>query len=656
MLRRVTRVVQHRLPIILAAAALATAGAVWLTGYLNAQIQPRFEATAITHLQGADPSSDVGRTVTGAQPSLSTAAEEAVDANAGFLDADHRIRPDPSTETIQFSAVARTPQIATAEAADMRNRYLAAIAPAPIEERMRSVLEKAGVVREQLAELLPPEAVIPVDLEVTTKRALLNAQINSLNNEIAKLSVEQVLADSESEKAAIEEDIHRILGLLVELRTELEALPGDSAEDLGRGNSFDSGEDTEERDTSPIAENNTALEDQFRIESLQLLYSSLQQEFQDLYITSIDGETVALPEIDVVDQTRDPMPIAMGAGIGSAAALLLILGSILLVDRLRPGWWTDRDVRGVLAETPPRPAGGVDRYWNTGNRRRRRAVQVVAVGLLSQVESGASAIGLVGVGTRPTAVKDLAIDLAESIVTTGRRTLVIDAVGLDGVEERHDGLVAGSGPTLGDLLNPWQQDNADDLIEKAIDEAIQLRPGLSLLPSGGPSLYSVEGAMTPVVARLLSVGRERYPLTLVPMIDMGTGLRGALAPKLDAIVIIGQAGSTKVAQVDSLREKVEGAGTPVLGSVLVVTGPLRRLRDRLGGFLGRMKGPDQSNPSGRDDARDRGVPVSPIETPNRQATEDSSSRARRRVHRVLQWGGSLDRGRHVSDPGEATER
>jgi hypothetical protein len=655
--RRVVRVLRHRLPIILAAVVLATAGAAWFTGYLNAQVRPRFEATAVAHLQETDQSSEPGRTATAAQPSLSTAVDVAVDANAGFLDADHGVRGAPSTQSLEFSTVAETPEIATSEAADMRNRYLLATAPPPIEERMRAVLGKAALVREQLAELIPPEVDTPVDLEVSIKQALLNSQINLLNSEIAKLSVEQVQADTESEKAAIQEDIAEALAVLINLRTELEALPGDSAEGPGRGDSLNTGEETTGRTDSPsIAASDAALEDQFRIESLQLLYSSLQQEFQDLYITSIDGEPETLPEIEVVDRTRDPMPVTMGAGIGLLAALLIVLGSILLVDRLRPGWWTDRDLRGVFAETPDGPVWEGARYGNSTDLRRMRAVQSIAVGVLSQVESGPSAIGLVGVGTRPSAVRDLAVDLAESIVTTGRPTFVIDAVGLDGMEERQSGLVASSGPTLGDLLNPWQQDNADDLIEKAVDEAIQLRPGLSLLPSGGPSLYSVEGAMTPVVARLLAVGRERYPLTVVPMIDMGTAFCDALARKLDAMVIVGQAGSTKIAQVERLREKLEGAGTPVLGTVLIVRGPRRRLRDRFGRLLGRIRG-DRPAPSGTTEyPRDRGVQLYANETSDRQATKGPRRRARRRANRVLQWGGSLDRARHASDPDKTAER
>jgi hypothetical protein len=523
--------------------------------------------------------SGAGRATDVISPTLSDALDAAIEANEGFLDGKHTVRAASATQTIQFTVLARTEEEAIAEAAEMRDRYLVATAPPPIEERMQETLSKAHTVREQLNALLPEEEEIPSDPLVAAQRALLNGQISGLTSQSASLYVEQVLADTEAEKADLQEDIDQILAQIVDLRTQLAALPLDASDTtIGRG---ETEPETDGRGSETVlVESNDALDQQFQIESLESLYSNLQTEFQMLYIESTSGLTVEQPEIEVTDETADPIAIPLAAGAGLFGFTLLGLGLVMVDDRLKKKWWTQGDFEGVLAETPDRRIRGVEPwYWNTPSGPRKLAIQKVAVNFLPSVEAGPVAVGVVGVATKPAALRAFSVDLAATLVTTGRTSLVIDTTGLEEEVEEEPWQLLGGGPVVADLLNPWKHDIDDNQIAKAVIEAGELWPGLGVIPSGGPSLYSIEGAMTPVASKLLDHARRTFDLTLVPITERGTALSDALVRNLDAVLIVGRGGKTKIRDAEALTERLTANGSIVLGSVLVLKPSRRKLRE-----------------------------------------------------------------------------
>lgn len=583
MITRVRRILKHWLPIILLSIVAGIGGAFLLTSYLNAQIRPTFGATArvfMTSAGGGD-----GRA---SAPDLSlTAAEEAaIEANQDFLDLRHGIRADPSTGSLQFIASARTEEAAITEASDMRTRYLVATAPAPIEDQIADVLQQAHFVREELDALLPPEVIAPTDPAAVTQYTILSEQIRSLNTESAKLAVELVLADTESEKAAIQADLDLILGQIVDLRNQLEALPPDAADSAARGGTGSSGIDR--TDTPEVAPSNVDLDDQFRIESLQSLYATLLAEFQSLYIQSIDAAPQALPQVEAVDETPDPVAIPLGVGVGFAISLLLVVGAVLVMDRLRPRWWTQQELPSPLAEVPDRRCDTETWYWSEGPSKRKSALQRAAVKLLPTVEAGPAVVGLIGRGVTPSSMRNLGFDLGAVMVTSGRRTLVVDTTGLEYDEEAPVQFSNGS-IGVGDMLNPWQNGSNGDRAMEAVTHATTLWPGLSAIGSGPKSLYSVEGAMTPVVGKLIGYARKGFALTMVPVADRGGALTEALARNLDAIVVVGRGGKTKLREAEQLLETLRMMEKPVLGSLLIVRPPRRRLREWIA--LGRRRKP-----------------------------------------------------------------
>ncbi len=585
MVTRLKRVVRHRLVLIVALVVLGTGGAVFLVKTMNDGIRPTFEAVANAGLPEAETTeTGSGRASTEIPPSLTEALEAGIEANEGFINPKHQVRAAPAISSIQFIVLGRSPEEATTEAAAMRDRYLVATAPAPIEERMTEVLAKAYTVREQLNTLLPDEEAIPSDPLVAAQRALLNGQISSLTSESSQLSVEQVLADTDAEKADIQEDIDQILTQIVDLRTQLAALPLDGSESTnGRGGATDDVAATGDRGSEPVlVDTNDALDDQFQIDSLQSLYSNLQIEFQMLYIESTGSGPAPPPEIDVTDETPDPIAIPLAGGTALIGFTLLGLGLVMVDDRLKRKWWTQNDLNGVLAETPDRRIKGVEPwYWNTPSGPRKLAIQKVAVNFLQSVESGPVAVGVVGVATKPAALRAFSVDLAATMVTTGRTSLVIDTTGLEEEVEAEPWQLLGGGPVVADLLNPWKHDIDDNQIAKAVIEAGELWPGLGVIPSGGPSLYSIEGAMTPVASKLLDHARRTFDLTLVPITEKGTALSDALVRNLDAVLIVGRSGKTKIRDAESLAEKLTANGSIVLGSVLVLKPTRRKLRELL---------------------------------------------------------------------------
>ncbi len=580
MVTRLKRVVLHRLLPLMAAVVVGTAGAVMWTNASNADIRPTFQAVALATLPAPGTETGTGRSSSEVQNSLAEAQAAAIEANADFIDANHLILSEFSTQSIDFMVTARTPEEATTEAADMRDRYLVATAPAPVEARMEEVLAKAHVVREQLNNLLPAEETIPSDPLVAAQKALLSGQISSLTSESAQLSVELVLADTEAEKAAIQADIDTILAEIVALRTQLQALPLDATADAGGRAATDNPSSGPRETDLVLVETNDAVDDQFQIESLQSLYSSLQTEFQTLYIESTKGDPAQLPEVEVTDITPNPIPLPVAVGTGLIGLLLLGIGVIMVGDRLRPKWWTQSDLAGVLAETPDRLVRGTEPwYWNTPTGPRKLAIQKVAVNFLPSVEMGPVAVGVVGLATQATALRALSVDLAATMVTTGRSSLVIDTTGLEEEIGAEPWQLFEGGPVLADLLNPWRQNISEDEITRAVVDAGELWPGLSVIPSGGPSLYSIEGAMTPVAGKLLDNARELFDLTLVPITERGTALSDALVRNLDAVLIVGRGGKTKIQDAETLAAKVTANGGRVLGSVLLLKPTRRKIRE-----------------------------------------------------------------------------
>jgi hypothetical protein len=578
---RLKRVVLHRLLPLVAAVVLGTAGAVFWTNASNAAIRPTFQAVAMAGLPAPETETGTGRSSSEVQNGLAEAQAAAIEANADFIDANHLILSTLSTQSIDFTVTAGTPEEAAEEAAEMRDRYLVATAPAPVETRMEEVLAKAHVVREQLNTLLPAEEAIPSDPLVAAQRALLNGQISSLTSESAQLSVALVLADTEGEKAAIQEDIDTILAQIVALRTQLQALPLDATADAGGRSVTDESAGSAGRDTDPVlGDTNDAVDDQFAIESLQSLYLSLQAEFQMLYIESTNVVPAQISEVEVTDITPDPIPLPVAVGTGLVGLLLLGIGVILVNDRLRPRWWTQADLAGVLAEAPDRRVRATEPwYWNNPSGPRKLAIQKVAVNFLPSIEMGPVAVGVVGLATQATALRALSVDLAASMVTAGRSSLVIDTTGLEEEIGAEPWQLFEGGPLVADLLNPWRRNISEAEIAKAVVDAGELWPGLSVIPSGGPSLYSIEGAMTPVAGKLLDNARELFDLTLVPITERGTALSDALVRNLDAVLIVGSGGKTTIQDAETLTRKVTANGGRVLGSVLLLEPARRKIRE-----------------------------------------------------------------------------
>ncbi len=590
-LSRIGRLLRQRWLLLAVIVVAVTAGAVFATGYFNDQLKRTIEATAIVSLDEGQSTSGSGRTATEPSASLSEAQDAAREANQGFLDENHLVRTDPANNTLEFIAIARTAEKATTEASDLRNRYLVAVAPPPIEDRMEAVLAQADFVQRQL-ELLSPEAPVVVsDPAVETQRQLLTEQIQSLTSESARLGVDLVLADTDGEQEDIQADIDAIEAQIVGLTAELNALPpaADGSTGTGRGETAPSAEDPGRTDPA-VPTDDVPVDDRFQIESLESLYSDLLAEFQALYIRSVKGEVETLPEIEALDTSGEPVAALLGGGIGLALGLLIALSAIILFDRLRPRWWTENDMKQPLAEVPDRRSGGLETwYWTTGPSPRKEAVQKVAVNLLPLLEAGPAAVGFLGVGVKPRAIRGLTTDLAGTVVTSGRSSLVVDTTGLENHAKKPDPeAVPWEGPSLGDLLNPWQNGNgrSEDRVERAVAGARRLWPGLSALPSGAGSLYSVEGAMTPVVGQLVETARRTYALTAVSVADRGTALSDAFVRKLDSVVIVGRSGKTRLRSAEKLMDRLVALGYPVLGSVLIVRPTRRTIRQLLRGLFG----------------------------------------------------------------------
>ena len=98
--------------------------------------------------------------------------------------------------------------------------------------------------------------------------------------------------------------------------------------------------------------------------------------------------------------------------------------------------------------------------------------------------------------------------------------------------------------------------------------------------------------MTPVASKLLDHARRTFDLTLVPITERGTALSDALVRNLDAVLIVGRSGKTKIRDAEALMEKLAANGSAVIGSVLVLKPTRRKFKE----LLRRGKGTPQMRP------------------------------------------------------------
>jgi non-specific protein-tyrosine kinase len=337
-----------------------------------------------------------------------------------------------------------------------------------------------------------------------------------------------------------------------------------------------------------------------QLQSAQALKDTLSQR-----ITSLDQKIADLQQLNaspgaiiqpaVLPTTRASPNHKVDLGIGLAIGMLLGVGAALVRDRsdFRLRGYADLSSlldRPVLARIPPFPRW--ERSSRFGRRRRSestlitvqqpngaiaeayRMLRIRLARLASQLDIKTVMVASAGVGEgKSTTAANLAVVMAES----GRNVLVVSAdlrrpslheffslpnrSGLSNLLlEANDALLDANG-----AKTPPSEDEGTQLTSYVWS----LTPNLWAIPSGPPPPHPSTLMDSNAMRQFLKVLRDLYDIILVdcpPALVVADSL--ALAPLVDAILVVADAKKSSRSAVSQLGELLQQVGGTVVGSVL----------------------------------------------------------------------------------------
>jgi succinoglycan biosynthesis transport protein ExoP len=313
---------------------------------------------------------------------------------------------------------------------------------------------------------------------------------------------------------------------------------------------------------------------QAKAQALNARIQPLVTQIQSYLALNFSPGTVIAPA-DLPSAPTSPKH-KLDVGIGLLIGLLLASGLAFLRDR------TDRRLRGRddLAERLDRPViAAVPRLsrwrWEGRLRWRRRhrhnlvtleepnspaaeayrSLRARITGLATQLEIGSIMVVSAGVGEgKSTTAANLAVALAE----TGREVLLVSA------DLRR--------PRIHQFFGLANREGLSDLLTRpreATAEPVPAAPNLWVLLSGPLPRHPSALMDSDGMRELLTTSRDRFDFVVLdcpPALVVADAL--ALAPLVDAVLVVGDARMSDRQAISRLREEVEQVGGAIVGAVL----------------------------------------------------------------------------------------
>jgi hypothetical protein len=603
---RIGRILRRTWWILIAGALVGAGTGTALAISRSHEVEPLYQGIASTVVTVPTAAANSKPTSVEISAALWSATNLAQEVNAEALAGRASITSNANDSTLSFRAAGSSFEEARALADAMRARYLTAIGlEVDSQLRLRSLLERAQAVQEQIDEMEREESEIEEikklaaiaalvngseDLDASNQAALqeggtvsvttpsatallskidiLKAQIGALNNRLGALTVDLTLEDDDDDREEIQQQMLVLGGVIAELQAELEQQSALLV--VVTGEAVDQSSTSEKQAESSSS---TATDDDptdWHKAALVAQYEELQSEYESVFLQGQSGQS-SLPPVVVSNITPEAMSVPLTSVQGLLAGLLAAAGLVLVHDRVRKPVWVagDLDKVPVLAEVPLRPrqarSSAEPWYWLAAAGPRKHAIQRLQATLLGFIEGEPRSLGLTGMGTRTSSVRELAMDLAAAIVRAERSVLLIDA----------DGLFAAEGwdseqLSLAGLLEQTREEPETNVTraKRALAESGELVPGLRVLPAGE---LSPEAILSRAFAVLLEEAKAEFDVTIVVAPDAGHPLTDTLSQRLDAMLVVARAGRTPAAELERLAGELADRSASLLGAVLLTS-------------------------------------------------------------------------------------
>lgn len=588
--KRIVRIIGDRWGVILVGAIIGLIGALAFNAFTPTK-NAVWEATASLRFDPAE-----GQTGQALAEELSSARDFALFVAEDILaqDPTGQITIDLVNSKLLFISQGATEQEARDKAQALLTSYLQ-VDPevgAEVDDQIASLLETANALDEQIAGLEP---------ELTAEqKALLNSQqqldatIGDIEGRLRGIVLDEAAAATPEERNALEAEKTRLETDLADFRTQRLEL-GDE----------------------PVAELST--EDALLLETLQARKDLLNTEYQRLYLRKLGVAGRGVPEPTIAQNfAADPIAPILVALIGLFGGAIVAGAGLMAVSRTRRTVWLPEDLDvPVLGQVPARPVEvrGNEAWYDTSDLGpRKTAVQALRSAVQAYAHSTGSTIALTGHNIAPEDVHALAADLAGSMASAGDTVLLIDA---NFASRSVLGEYRVKGQSLSDVLRI--QASSPDLgitIDRAVDEAHVIRPGLAVIPAGPPPGSPADALAGRQFRSLVAAAERKYDTTIVVVDDFGTPSSQVAMQRLRHGVLVTSPGNTTETEVNGLLDDAERLRISVVGAVFLGT------RRRLSGLFKRSPERPERQPREVEEAADEYPFASPMNRLNNYSIPD----------------------------------
>ena len=552
-LRRLFRILGARWALVALVAFVGFASAFGLTALASEGVTPVYEAVIPIEfeLEGEETVDDLAQEIQSERGLAVLAAQDLIAAHPGA-----QIVANTNLLQLSFYGRGSSGEEAASTAQALVDAYLEAdpSGGGDIGELMDELERQAEELQLQIDALQPSLSVEEQALK--SQHQLLDLQITRIQEEIVALTVANAGASS-AERADNEERIADLEEELLELQAEKAALPPPPSEAL-----------------TPS--------EQLRLDALIRRKDILTVDYQRLALRTmgVTGGGNVQP-VKVEDLTPDPPNPLVNGALGLLGGVGVALVAMVLTSRARKEVWLPDDLPiPLLGVVPDRRADNTltDQLWydQAQGGRRKESIQAVRTAIEGVLVDGPAAVALVSDGLDPRLYQDLAIDVAASFASAGRKVLLIDA----------DYTNAGAGahlkgePSLRTLLDPPNDaDGQYESVGAALDDLTHLRADLSVLPAGAVPASPADSLAGQPLRVLLDEARGRFDMVILAAGPAGSATAQVIASRIGIALVAIAPGRSTVSGVERLVVDFAYQRVEPIGAIMVQRSS--RLRSRL---------------------------------------------------------------------------
>lgn len=556
-LSRLFEILRARWGLVALISFVGFASAFGLTVLANDGVTPVFEAVIPVEfeLENEETVEDLGAEIQGERALAVLATQDLLAAHP-----DASIVADTNLARLVFYARGESFEEAQSTAESLLDAYLEAdpTGGGDVGEKLAELERLAEDLQREIDALQP--RLSPEQQSLTAQHNLLDLQITSIQEEIIALSVANAGAD-EDEQADNEERIAALEDELLQFQAEKAALP-------------------------PPPSGELAPAEQLRLDALIRRKEILTLDYQKLALRTmgVAGGGNVQP-VTVTDLTPDPPNPLINGGLGFLAGLGVALVAMVVTSRARKEVWLPGDLPiPLLGLVPDRrdeqaPDGQLW-YEQTAGGHRKESIQALRTAIEGMLDDGPAGAALVSHGIDARTHHDLAIDLAASFASAGRRVLLIDA------DYSNPGEHETGEPSLRTLLDPATASHGHyEDVAAALDDLGHMRNDLVVLPAGAVPPSPADTLAGEPLRVLLDEAKARFDLVMLVAGPANSATAQVIASRIGRALVAIAPGKSTVPElerlvVDFAYQRVEPMGAVMVRRAGRVRSPASWLRPR----------------------------------------------------------------------------